>query len=144
MDYCTVPVPARFTETLGTQNAVLVMARVNESEPFKVSLFPVGAGQRYIRISTKVRAETKTKEDDRVRMRFTVLDRADVLTPKDLAAALRSESATRLFKKLPPGKQNFIIRRIDPAVKLENREKRIREAVEEARCVRPNKLRTTN
>lgn len=47
MDYCAVPVPAEITEALGTKGPVLVMARVNDSEPFKVSLFPVGGGQHY-------------------------------------------------------------------------------------------------
>jgi len=61
MDYCAVPVPAKITQALGTKGPVLVMARVNNSEPFKVSLFPIGGGQHYIRIKTKVRKETKTK-----------------------------------------------------------------------------------
>src|SRR5580698_9634653 len=93
MDYCAVPVPAKITKTLGTKAAVLVMARVNNSEPFKVSLFPTGGGQHYIRIKAKVRKETKTKTGDRVRIRFTVLDRADITYPKDLIAALRMERA---------------------------------------------------
>jgi hypothetical protein len=140
MDYCAVPVPASITKALGTKAAVLVMARVNDSEPFKVSLFPSGGGQHYIRIKAKVRKETKTKTGDRIRVRFTVLDRADVTIPKDLATALRTERVTEDFKSLPPGKQNFIIRRIDDAAKLETREKRIREAVEEAHSSREKKL----
>src|ERR1700722_1989933 len=84
MDYCAVPVPSKITQALGTKGPVLVMARVNNSEPFKVSLFPVGGGKHYIRIKAKVRKETKTKTGDRVRLQFTVLDRADVNYPKDL------------------------------------------------------------
>ena len=129
MDYCAVPVPAKITQALGTKGPVLVMARVNHSEPFKVSLFPVGGGQHYIRIKAKVRKETKTKTGDRVRVRITVLDRADVTYPKDLLSALRAERATEDFKSLPPGEQNFILRRIDDAAKPETREKRIQEAV---------------
>src|SRR3954470_18099646 len=87
MDYCAVPVPAKITHALGTKGPVLVMARVNQSEPFKVSLFPVGGGKHFIRIKAKVRKETKTKTGDRVRIRFTVLDRADVTYPKDLLKA---------------------------------------------------------
>jgi len=132
MDYCAVPVPANITKILGTKAAVLVMARVNDSEPFKVSLFPAGSGQHYIRIKAKVRKETRTKKGDRVRIRFTVLDRADVTIPKDLGAALRAERVTDDFNRLPPGKKNFIIRRIDDAAKPETREKRIQEAVAEA------------
>ena len=129
MDYCAVPVPAKITEALGTKGPVLVMARVNNSEPFQVSLFPVGGGQHYIRIKAKVRQETNTKTGDRVQVRFTVLDRADVEIPEDLMRALAAEGMTASFKSLPPGKQSFIIRRIDDAVKPETREKRIQEAV---------------
>ncbi|HKX44785.1 MAG TPA: DUF1905 domain-containing protein, partial [Burkholderiaceae bacterium] len=39
MDYCAVRVPAEITEALGTNGPVLVLARVNDSEPFQVSLF---------------------------------------------------------------------------------------------------------
>jgi len=140
MDYCAVPVPASITKALGTKAAVLVMARVNDSKPFKVSLFPAGGGQHYIRIKAKVREETKTKVGDRIRIRFTVLDRADVTIPADLAAALRAERLTDEFKALPPGRQNFIIRRIDEAAKPETREKRIQEATVEAHRGREKKL----
>ena len=53
MDYCAVPVPASVTQALGTEGPVLVMAWVNDAEPFKVSLFPTGGGQHYIRIKAK-------------------------------------------------------------------------------------------
>jgi uncharacterized protein YdeI (YjbR/CyaY-like superfamily) len=49
--------------------------------------------------------------------------------PKDLMSALQAEGMTEAFKSLPPGKQNFIIRRIDDAVKLDTRKKRVQEAV---------------
>jgi Domain of unknown function (DUF1905)/Bacteriocin-protection, YdeI or OmpD-Associated len=129
MDYCAVPVPAKITEALGTKGPVLVMAQVNESEPFQVSLFPVGGGQHYIRIKASVRQETNTNTGDRIRVRFTVLDRAAVEIPEDLMGELNSEGLTEAFKSLPPGKQNFIIRRIDDAVKPETRKKRVQEAV---------------
>jgi len=140
MDYCAVPVPAKITQALGTKGPVLVMARVNDSEPFKVSLFPTGGGQHYIRIKAKVRKETKTKTGDRVRIRITVLDRADVTISRDLMHALRAEDVTADFKSLPPGKQNFIMRRIDDAAKPETREKRIQEAVEAARKRREKRV----
>ena len=129
MDYCAVPVPAQITEALGTKGPVLVMARVNNSEPFQVSLFPVGGGQHYIRIKARVRQETNTKTGDRIRVRITVLDRADVAIPDDLMSALVTEGVADAFKSLPPGKQNFTIRRIDDAAKPETRQKRIEEAV---------------
>jgi translation initiation factor IF-1 len=132
MDYCAVPVPAKITEALGTQGPVLVIACLNDSAPFKVSLFPVGGGRHYIRIKAKVRKETRTKTGDRVHVQITVLDRAAVTYPADLLAALRAQGATRDFKALPPGRQNFIVRRIDEAVKPETRQKRIQDAVKEA------------
>ena len=62
-------------------------------------------------------------------MRITVLDRADVAIHEDLVSALSAEGVTEAFKSLPPGKQNFIIRRITDAAKPEAREKRIQEGV---------------
>jgi hypothetical protein len=102
---------------------------VNDSEPFQVSLFPVGGGQHYIRIKEKVRRETNTKTGDLIRIRITVLDRADVVLPDDLVSALRAEGVEEAFKSLPPGKQNFIVRRIDDAAKPDTRGRRIQEGV---------------
>lgn len=132
MDYCAVHVPAEITEALATKGPVLVMAQVNDSEPFQVSLFPVGGGKHCIRIKARVRQETKTKTGDLVRVRFTVLDRAQVTIPQDLMSALRACDATEDWKSLPPGKRSFIVRRIDEAAKPETRAKRIQEAVEAA------------
>ena len=129
MDYCAVSVPAKITKTLGTKGPVLVMARVNKSEPFKVSLFPVGGGKHCIRIKAKVRKETQTKTGDKVRIQIMVLDRSDNIYPTDLLKALKSEGATDDFISIPPGEQNFILRRIDDAAKPETRKKRIQEAV---------------
>lgn len=133
MDYCAVPVPAETTEALGTKGPVLVLARINDSAPFQVSLFPVGGGQHYIRIKAKVRKETRTKIGDRIQVRFTVLDRSQVDIPEDLMNALRGERVDKSFKSLSPGRQNFIIRRINEAAKPQTREKRIQEAVAVAR-----------
>jgi hypothetical protein len=133
MDYCAVPVPAKITEALGTKGPVLVMAQVNDSQAFQVSLFPVGGGQHYIRIKAKVRQETNTQLGDRIRVRFTVLDRAAVDIPADLMSVLAAEGMTAAFKSLPPGQQNFIVRRIGEAAKPQTREKRIQEALQAAR-----------
>ena len=132
MDYCAVPVPPEITQALGTKGPVLVMARLHDSAPFQVSLFPVGGGKHYIRIKAKVRQATKTKAGDQVRVQVTVLDRADVTIPDDLASALQAVGAAQAFKCLPPGKQNFMIRRIDEAAKSQTRQRRIQEAVEAA------------
>ena len=129
MDYCAVAVPAEITEALGTKGPVLVSARVNDSAPFQVSLFPVGGGQHYIRIKAQVRKETKTKTGDRIRLTICVLDRDRVDIPDDLLLALRAEHAAQAFQAMPPGKQNFIIRRIQEAAKPETRGRRIQEAV---------------
>ena len=131
MDYCAVPVPAQITAAIGTHGAVLVMACLNDSAPFKVSLFPVGGGRHYIRVKAKVRKETRSKTGDRVRMQITVLDRAAVAYPADLLSALRAAGVTRDFKALSPGRQNFIVRRIDEAAKPETRQRRIHDAIKE-------------
>jgi Bacteriocin-protection, YdeI or OmpD-Associated/Domain of unknown function (DUF1905) len=133
MEYYALPVPASVTRALGTKGPVLVMARLNDSEPFKVSLFPAGSGRHYIRIRAKVRREANIQYGDRVRVRITVLDRADVTIPEDLMSALRAEGVRKDFDSLPPGKKNYIVRRIDDAARSETRAKRIREAVEAAR-----------
>ncbi|MFT3666484.1 YdeI/OmpD-associated family protein [Piscinibacter sp.] len=129
MDYCAVSVPTEVTQALGTKGPVLVMARVNDSEPFQVSLFPVGGGRHCIRIKSKVRRETNTETGDRIRVRITVLDRAGVTIPDDLASALRAEGVEEAFKSLPPGKRNFIVRRIADAARPETRQRRIQEGV---------------
>jgi translation initiation factor IF-1 len=131
MDYCAIPVPANITEACGTKRAVLVMARLNGSAPFKVSLFPVGGGKHYIRVRKKVRTEANLNEGDQVLVQITVLDRADIEIPKDLSAALRAKKALARFNALTPGKKNYMIRLIDDASKPETRAKRVREAVEE-------------
>ena len=133
MDYCAVPVPAEITNALGTKGPVLVVARINDSAEFQVSLYPVGGGQHYIRIKAKVRKETSTKVGDRIEVRFTVLDRSEVNTPEDLVSAIRAERAEESFKSLSPGKQNFIVRRINETAKPQTRDKRIQEALSAAK-----------
>ena len=54
------------------------------------------------RIKAKVRKEAKTKTGDHVRVRFTVLDRADVTIPTDLMKALRARAFTRSFAPRSP------------------------------------------
>lgn len=129
MDYCAVAVPAEITGALGTKGPVLVLATVDDSAPFQVSLFPVGGGRHWIRIKAKVRHETGVRTGDRIRVNFTVLDRADVTIPDDLTRALLAENVVDAFDSLPPGKQNFLVRRIDEAARPETREKRIQDAV---------------
>ena len=79
--------------------------------------------------TSKVRKETSTKVGDRIEVRFTVVDRAQVDIPEDLMNALRAEKAEESFKSLSPGKQNFIVRRINEAAKPQTRAKRIQEAL---------------
>ena len=137
IDYCAVPVPADITEALGTRGPVLVMACINDSAKFQVSLFPVGGGQHYIRVKAKVRKETNTKIGDLIEVRFTVLDRAQTEIPEDLMKALRADKAEANFRLLAPGKRSFIIRRINEAAKPETRAKRIQEALAVAQSERP-------
>ena len=107
MDYCAIRVPAEVTAALGTKGPVLVMARVSESAPFQVSLFPVGGGQHNIRIKAKVRKETNTKTGDNIRMRLTVRDRDRVEIPEDLLRALDAKDVAQACQSLPPGQIRF-------------------------------------
>src|SRR5437868_1187859 len=89
MEYFAIPVPLKITQALGTKGPVAVSARVNNSEPFLVSLYTVGGGRHAIRIKAKVRKETKIKEGDRVRVKITVIDRdSEITLPTDLIRAL--------------------------------------------------------
>ena len=97
MDYCAIAVPADITEALGTKGPVLVLARVNDSKPFQVSLFPVGGGRHHVRIKASVRQETHTRTGDPIRMQITVLDRSRVAIPDDLAQALRAQGVAEAF-----------------------------------------------
>jgi len=132
MDYCAISVPASITESLGTKGPVLVRASVNNSEPFQVSLFPVGGGKHYIRIKSKIRKFTKTKMGDRIKLDFVVIDPEDVDIPDDLLTLLETSGMVDGFIDLPPGKRNYLIRRIGEAAKPATREKRIREALDAA------------
>lgn len=132
MDYCAVCVPARITNSLGTKGPVLVAARVNGSESFQVSLFPVGGGKHYIRIKAKIRKLTKTRSGDRIKLDFVVLDPDGVDVPDELVELLETECMIDAFMDIPPGKRNYLIRRIQEAVKPATREKRIREALDVA------------
>lgn len=132
MDYCAVCVPEEITRALGTKGPVLVNACVNESQPFQVSLFPVGGGQHYIRIRAGIRKLTQTRVGDHIRLSFVVVDPGDVTIPDDLMTVLTTEDVADAFMAIPPGKRNFIIRRIQEAVKPVTREKRILEGVSAA------------
>lgn len=131
--YFALSVPLKISRALQTRGPVPVSARVNGSEPFLVSLFPVGGGRHYLRVKAKIRNAVKIKGGDRVRVQITVLDRsAEVSIPKDLVSALRAEGVMEYFKALPIGKRRYIIRWIDEAAKPQTRERRVRAAVETA------------
>ena len=55
-------------------------------------------------------------------------------------SALEAERMTEAFKSLPPGRQNFIIRRIDDAAKPKTRHKRVQEAVAAAQEAREKSI----
>ena len=122
VDYCAFPVPAEITQYLATAVPILVMARVSDSALLQVSFFPVGGGQHYIRIKAKVRQETRICTGDRVRVQITVRDCKVVAVPGDLTNALRAARETEDLKLLSPGKQSFLIRRIEEAAKPETRD----------------------
>jgi hypothetical protein len=133
MDYFALSVPMKITHALRTRGPVPVFARVNDSETFLASLYPVGGGRHYLRIKNKICSAVKIKQGDRVRVQITVRDRsAEISIPKDLTSALRAEGAEEEFKALPIGKKSYLLRLIDEAAKPQTRDKRIQAAVEEA------------
>jgi hypothetical protein len=141
VEYYAVTVPAEITRAVGTRGPVPVSARVNGSTPFLVSLYPRGGGRHGMRIKAGVRSEVRIKGGDRVRVEIKVLDRSFVSIPKDFLAALRAERLTDEFKALPPGKQNYTIRRINEAAQPETRLKRIKAALIETQQRRGKALR---
>jgi len=142
MEYYALSVPMETSQALHTRAAVPVVAKVNDSDAFKGSLYPVGGGRHYLRVRNKVCTAAGIKEGDRVRVQIVVRDRLqEIDVPDDLRSALRREGLLDCFNALPVGKKSYVLRLIDEAVKPETREKRIREAVDEAR--RTTK-RTTN
>jgi hypothetical protein len=133
LEYFAIPVPEKITRALGTKGPVPVMAKVNGSKAFLISLYPVGGGRHYLRVKAEVRKEVKLKEGDRVKVQITVRDRSrEVDIPKDLAQALRAEGVLDEFKAMPLGTRSFILRGIEKAAKPATREKRIQAAVDAA------------
>jgi Domain of unknown function (DUF1905)/Bacteriocin-protection, YdeI or OmpD-Associated len=132
-EYFALSVPLKISRALQTRGPVPVSARVNDSMPFLVSLFPIGGGRHYLRVKATVRNAAKIKGGDRVRVHLTVLDRSAVSLPQDLTSALRAQGALESFQALPLGQQRYTIRRIDEAAKPETRDKRIQIAVAAAR-----------
>jgi hypothetical protein len=141
LEYYALPVPEKISRALGTRGPVPVMAKVNDSKPFLISLYPVGGGRHYIRVKAEVRKATQIKEGDRVRVEITVRDRsAEISVPKDLMSALKAEGVLEEFNALPAGQKSFMLRKIDEAAKPETREKRIQAAVEAAHKKRERQL----
>lgn len=132
-EYFALPVPEKISRALQTRGPVPVSARVNDSTPFLVSLFPIGGGRHYLRVKARVRREVKIEDGDRVRVHITVLDSAAISIPPDLMRALRAAGVMRNFQALPPGKRRYAIRRIGEVAKPETRKKRVQDAVKIAR-----------
>lgn len=131
VNYFAFSVPLKISRALKTRGPVPVSARVNDSESFLISLYPVGGGRHYLRVKAKIRNSVNLKEGERALVQITVLDLSlEAELPKDLERALRAEGVLKQFKALPPGKRRYALRRIDEAGKPETREKRIREIVD--------------
>ena len=83
-----------------------VFARVNDSEKFLASLFPVGGGRHYLRVKNKTCKAVEIKEGDRVQVRITVRDRsAEISIPKDLMRALRAEGMVEDLRLCQSGRE---------------------------------------
>jgi hypothetical protein len=133
MDYFALPVPAKATLALQTHGPVPVSARVNDSDAFLASLYPVGGGRHYLRVRNKICKSVNITAGDAVRVQIEVRDRyAEIEIPKDLASALRAAGLTHAFKALPVGKKAYLLRLIKEAVKPETRDKRIQDVLKAA------------
>jgi hypothetical protein len=135
MDYFALPVPEKTTLALKTHGPVPVSARVNESEAFIASLYPVGGGQHYLRVRKKICRSVHITAGDPVRVEIQIRDRrAEVTLPKDVASALHAQGVLKIFQTLPLGKRAYLLRLIQEAVKPETRRKRIQDAVTSAQA----------
>ena len=134
MEYYAVSVPPKITLALDTRGPVPVRARINNSEIFLASLFPIGGGRHYLRVRNKICKAEKIKEGRRVQIRITVRDRSrEISIPKDLMRSLKASGVIQGFKALPIGKKSYLLRWINQAAKPETRNKRIKDAVKAAR-----------
>ena len=116
MDYFAVSVPVKTSRALGTRGPVPVSARVNDSEIFLASLFPVGGGRHYLRIRNRICSAVEIKPGNRVHVQMTIRDRAaEISIPEDLMRALRTEGVAKAFQALPIGKKSYLLRRIAEA-----------------------------
>jgi hypothetical protein len=132
MEYYAIAIPQDITETLKTHAAVPVLGQINNSDPFKASLFPVGEGRHYLRIKNKICKAVQIKEKDIIKVKLIVRNREDEISiPNDLKKALKEAGVEKEFTALPIGKKSFLLRGINEAVKAETREKRIKEVVKE-------------
>lgn len=133
MQYFAVSVPAKISQALATKAAVPVSAKVQGSEAFIASLYPVGGGRHYMRVKNKICSSVGIKKGSRVRVEISVRDRSkEIAAPKDLKLALKAKRAEKGFKAMPPGKKSFLLRKIAQAATAPTRAKRIQEIVAEA------------
>jgi uncharacterized protein DUF1905/bacteriocin resistance YdeI/OmpD-like protein len=134
MDYFALPVPTKTSLALQTRGPVPVSARVNDSEVFLASFYPIGGGQHYLRVRNKICKSVNITAGDLVRVQVQVRDRnAEIGIPKDLATILRAEGVTKGFRALPVGRKAYLLRLIKEAAKSETRDRRIQDAVKAAR-----------
>ena len=134
MEYFAISVPSTITRALKTRGPVPVAARVNNSQMFLASLYPVGNGRHKLRVRNKICKGLNLKEGDRVCVQATVRDRsAEVSIPNDLMSVLRAKGLVDEFKGLPIGKKSYLLRFIAEARKPETRITRIQTAADEAR-----------
>ena len=77
MEYYALSVPLGTSQALHTRGAVPVLAKVNDSDAFKGSLYPVGGGRHYLRVRNKVCKAAGIKDGDRIRVQIVVRDRLE-------------------------------------------------------------------
>jgi Domain of unknown function (DUF1905)/Bacteriocin-protection, YdeI or OmpD-Associated len=134
MQYFAISVPEKITKALGTAGPVPVRAKVNNSEEFLASLYPVGQGKHFLRVKNKICKSVNIEQGDKVKVEIVIRDRkAEIDIPADLFKALKKAGVLKTFEGISVGKKSYILRIISEAVKPETRAKRIAEAVQEAK-----------
>jgi hypothetical protein len=130
MEYYAISIPHDITAALKTHASVPVKVKINSSDAFMASLFPVGEGRHYLRIKNNICKAVQIKENDVIKVNIKVRDREkEIIIPRDLQKALKEAGAEREFIALPIGKKSYLLRVITEAVKAETREKRIKDVV---------------
>lgn len=140
LEYYGISVPAKVTAQLQTRAAIPVRARLNDSAPFRASLYPVGEGRHFLRVKNALIKSLGLGSGSPVRVEIKPLDPAKKSTaPNALLSAVREAGVKPGFDLIPPGTRNFLLRKWGEAVQPATRAKRTEAILSEARRRMPSR-----